>query len=244
MTPDGFARLRRFSRLSPRVVTVDPVDTPDAGLTLIEMIVALAVGALVVAFLAQGTGLLRAFARVEGTISAQDETLAIRDHLRHLIAGAMTGGSGGQRNVLAGVGDTMVFTIPGDRLLEAGGLVRITLAAISEGRTISLAETREPMGGASEGGNRTRRLVDGAARIGFSFYGALSGDAGPSWTPEWTDPEISPQLVRIDVTFPKGDARRWPPFVVLVASGGASPAGSAQAASPPAPTQATSPGKS
>lgn len=204
------------------------IDRPDAGLTLVEMIVALALGALVVAFLAQGTGLLRAFTRVADTVAAQDETLAVRDHLRRTLASTLTGGTGTQRTVLAGIGDTVVFTVPGDRLLETGGPVRVTLAAIPEGRSISLAETRAPAGG-SEGRNRTRRLVEGAAAVAFSFFGGLSGDLTPSWSPEWTDPGTSPQLVRIDVRFPAGDKRRWPPFVVLIPSGGAPSGGTAPA---------------
>lgn len=209
----------------------EPTERPEAGLTLIEMIVALAVGALVVAFIAQGTGLLRAFTHVEDVISAQDETLAVRDHLRGLLAGAVSGSSSTQRNMLAGVGDTVVFTVPGDRLLETGGLVRVTLAAVPEGRSMTLAETRAPVTG-SEGRNRTRRLVEGAARVGFSYYGALSGDAAPSWSSEWTDPSISPQLVRIDITFPFGDRRRWPPFIVFMPTGGAPPAIAAPAGQP------------
>jgi general secretion pathway protein J len=197
-----------------------PIEQPDAGLTLVEMIVALALGALVVAFLAQGTGLLRAFTHVADTVAAQDEVLAVRDHLRRTLASTMTGGSGTQRTVLAGIGDTVVFTVPGDRLLETGGPVRITLAAVVEGHRLSLAETRAPVEG-DEGRTRTRRLVEGAAAVSFSFFGALSGDAAPTWSPEWTDPGSSPQLVRIDVRFPPGDKRRWPPFVVFLPSGGA-----------------------
>lgn len=193
----------------------DPARITDgqAGLTLVEMIVAMAIGAMVVAFLAQGTSLIRGFGRLGAVVSGQDETLAVRDHLRDTISATLNGGTGPQRSGFAGIGDTVVFTVPGDRLFETGAPVRITLAALPDGNRMTLAETRAPLGGSGEG-QRTRRLVTGAARIGFSYFGAASGDAAAGWTAEWTDPEASPALLRIDVSFPPGDGRRWPPFMV------------------------------
>ena len=205
----------------------------EAGLTLVEMIVALALGALVIAFLGQGTGLIRNFGRLGVAVSAADETLAVRDHLRDTIASALGGDKGPQRGGFAGVGDTVVFTVPGDRLLESGAPVRITLAALPDGDRIALVETRAPLSGGGDPRQRTRRLVTGALAVGFSYFGALSGDAAPSWAGEWTDPEGSPALMRIDVRFPPGDRRRWPPFVVRMPSA-RGPTPSAASPAPPA----------
>ena len=155
----------------------------------------------------------------------------VRDHLRDLIAAASSGGIGPQRTGLAGVGDTAVFTVPGDRLLESGAPVRITLSALPDGGRMTLAETRAPVaGGGDDAGQRTHRLVAGATRIGFAYCDASSGDA-PAWSTEWTDPEASPALLRIDVPFPPGDGRRWPPFIVRMPSarGPARPATAASA---------------
>ena len=207
----------------------------EAGLTLVEMIVALALGALVVAFLAQGTSLIRNFGRLGAAVSAQDETLAVRDHLRQVIGAALGGSSGMRRDGFAGVGDTAVFTAPGDRLLESGAPVRVTLAALLDGTGMALAETRAPLDVAGEGGQRTRRLVSGAAKVAFSYFGALSGDAAAGWTTEWTDPEASPRLMRVDVAFPPGDPRRWPPFVVLMPTARAAAAPAEMAAKPSPP---------
>ena len=192
----------------------------EAGLTLIEMIVALAIGALVVAFLAEGTGLLRQFTRIGVAVSAQDETMAIRDHLRRTIGSTMGSAGSTQKTGFSGVGDTAVFTAPGDRLLEAGGPVRVTLAVIGENGGMSLVETRAAPGG-GDSKARTRRLVAGADRVAFSYYGSMSGGTAAAWATEWTDPESSPSLMRIDLAFRSGDRRRWPPFVVLMPSGGA-----------------------
>ena len=195
----------------------DRIAAPEAGLTLVEMIVAMAIGAMVVAFLAQGTSLIRGFGRLGAIVSGQDETLAVRDHLRDTVAAALGGGTGPHSNGFAGIGDTAVFTVPGDRLFETGGPVRVTLAALPDGNRMTLAETRAPQGG-SETVGRTRRLVTGAMRISFGYFGAGSGDAAAGWTGEWTDPGTSPALMRIDVSFPPGDGRRWPPFVVRMPS--------------------------
>ncbi|MDX7951711.1 prepilin-type N-terminal cleavage/methylation domain-containing protein [Lichenihabitans sp. Uapishka_5] len=198
--------------------TAGTIEDPRAGLTLIEMIISLAIGALVIAFVAEGTGMIRSFGRLGAAVSAQDETLAVRDHLRATVAAALGGGTGPQAMGFAGVEDTAVFSVPGDRLLESGASVRITLAALPDHGRMALVETRAPIGqeGSGDPQTRTRRLVGGAAAVGFRYYGALSGDAAPGWARDWTDPEATPRLMRIDVTFPPGDPRRWPPFVVLM----------------------------
>lgn len=216
------------------VASQEAIAEAEAGLTLVEMIVAMTIGAMVIAFLAQGTGLIRSFGRLAAAVSAQDEALAVRDHLRETIAAALGGGTGPERSSFAGVGDTAVFTAPGDRLLESGAPVRITLTALPDGGRVSLVETRAPVSGAGEGGERTRRLVSGAARISFAYFGALSGDTAAGWAAEWTDPEASPALMRIDVGFPPGDGRRWPPFIVRMPSA-RSPAGTVTAAAAAAP---------
>lgn len=218
--------------MTPDLTAADAAESPEAGLTLVEMIIALAVSMLVVAFLAEGTGLLRHFSHVQRKISAQDEVLAVRDHLRRQIDSTMREQGELQRSSFAGVGDTAVFTAPGDRLLEVGGPVRITLTAVQEGGRMTLAESRVGRRSSSAKG-RTNRLIAGAQRISFSYFGSTGGDATAEWASEWTDPEASPMLVRIDVAFPNGDERRWPSFIVYMPSGGAE-----KAQSTPPPTAA------
>ena len=193
------------------------LDGADAGLTLIEMIIALAVAMLVVVFLAQGTGLVRQFSLVSHRLSAQDEVLAVRDHLRRQVESAMREQGSLRPNSFAGVGDTVVFTAPGDRLLETGGPIRVTLTAVAERDGVTLAETRSSP--SIDKSSRTDRLITGAKQISFSYYGSV-GSGAAVWTTEWTDPEASPTLLRVDLAFQTGDPRRWPPLLVLMPSGG------------------------
>ena len=204
---------------------------PQAGLTLIEMVVALALGMLVVVFLGEGTGMIRHFVRIARAFPVQDQVLAVRDHLRRQI-GAMQRGFGGpaKQSSFAGIGDTLVFTAPGDRLLEPGGPVRITLAALPEARGITLAETRASRSAAAGDKGRTTRLIEGAARVDFAYFGVPSGATDPTWAAEWTDPEFAPALVRIEVGFSRGDPRHWAPFVVYLPTGGTAVTSSKQAA--------------
>jgi hypothetical protein len=85
---------------------------------------------------------------------------------------------------------------------------------------LSLVESRVPERHADDAKGRTTRLIDGAERIDFSYYGHVSGGGAALWLKEWTDPEISPSLIRIDIGFRSGDPRRWPPFIVYLPSGG------------------------
>ena len=214
----------RLRRSADHVVPKPPLGRPaiggaTAGLTLIEMVVALALAMLVVVFLAQGTGMIRHFVHIARAFPIEDQVLAIRDHLRRQISAMQPTSGALQQSAFAGVADTVVFTAPGDRLLETGGPVRITLTALPEARGITLAETRAPqnlLGGAK---GRTTRLIEGAVRVDLAYFGAQSGDASPIWSDEWTDPEFAPSLVRIDVQFQPGDPRHWAPFAVYLPTG-------------------------
>lgn len=49
--------------------------------------------------------------------------------------------------------------------------------------------------------------------VSFAFFGADEGDA-PQWHEMWVERTTLPLLVRVSVSFPDGDRRRWPVLVV------------------------------
>ena len=60
-------------------------------------------------------------------------------------------------------------------------------------------------------------LVDRLANAEFSYFGGDDEDVKPRWRDRWRDPSKLPLLVRVQVTFPPGDRRRWPELVVAPA---------------------------
>lgn len=60
-------------------------------------------------------------------------------------------------------------------------------------------------------------LVDRLANAEFSYFGGDDEDVKPRWRDRWHEPSKLPLLVRVQVTFPPGDRRRWPELVVAPA---------------------------
>lgn len=58
-------------------------------------------------------------------------------------------------------------------------------------------------------------LADDIKEVKFAYYG-ISNDAGvdaaPTWRDQWDDPQLLPQLIRVDVTPDKGPP--WPTLVI------------------------------
>ena len=58
-------------------------------------------------------------------------------------------------------------------------------------------------------------LADDIKELKFGYYGVNTGagvDEEPTWRDQWDDPQLLPQLIRIEVTPRLGDP--WPPIVV------------------------------
>ena len=58
-------------------------------------------------------------------------------------------------------------------------------------------------------------LADDVKELKLSYYGVNTGagvDEAPTWRDQWDDPQLLPQLIRVDVTPEKGSA--WPPLVI------------------------------
>jgi hypothetical protein len=56
-------------------------------------------------------------------------------------------------------------------------------------------------------------LLKGVSGIAIRFW-STADDAAGRWVDRWIDPNHIPSLIRIDVLFPSGDRRRWPPLYV------------------------------
>ncbi len=146
-----------------------------AGFTLIEALVALAIGAGVMAMAAQGFSLsVAGVQRAETRQSQTDSILAAYAVLRAKLAKIVITPS----TPMIGAGDSFVFTLAENGETAPAGLyeARFTVEADPAGWALWL--TREPMGS----GARVRETIwRGAARPRFAFDGAeiFTGVAPP-----------------------------------------------------------------
>jgi general secretion pathway protein J len=74
---------------------------------------------------------------------------------------------------------------------------------------------RPPSAIASPAGAETAaRLIEDVAAVEIAYYGAPDGNGLPGWSDEWSGGHSLPSLVRLRVTFPQGDTRRWPDLII------------------------------
>lgn len=178
------------------------------GFTLVEMLVALTLLALVAAML---LGSLRFGARSwDGAATRteeRDETEAAQSLLRTLLSEASTPGGGAAPLALAGDARSLTFVAPWARGPGGGGLHRFALRLEGDALVFAWASER----GASPVGERT--LLDGVSAVRIAYFGPPAEAAPPLWLDRWEDRGRPPRLVRIEVAF--ADASRpWPPLVV------------------------------
>ncbi|MGC2415788.1 MAG: prepilin-type N-terminal cleavage/methylation domain-containing protein [Stellaceae bacterium] len=60
----------------------------------------------------------------------------------------------------------------------------------------------------------TTILLYGVSRLDLRYWGSLAPDEPPGWLPRWEN-HAAPQLIRLRLSFVKGDPRRWPDLITV-----------------------------
>ncbi len=202
-------------KLAPRVI----VRCRDGGFTLLELLVALTVLGFLMIGLTQGVRTGLDFWNVQnrqiGTTAELDSTARV---LRALLTGipiipAAAANVGGPPVATSFVGKADQLTFVGDLPTGLGGTRRadITLA-LSGGRLVLLwSPRRHELTGAKPAPAKTE-LMRGVDRLELAYWGVSSSVAAAGWLAQWDGPAL-PKLIRIRLTFAKGDSRHWPDFI-------------------------------
>ncbi|WP_246101996.1 prepilin-type N-terminal cleavage/methylation domain-containing protein [Methylobacterium terricola] len=188
---------------------------PEAGFSLIEVLVSLALCALVALLLVQtlqATGLTSRTAR---RLAAQEEVQLVRDHLRRALADRAGRRADGRYAPFLGLSDRLVVTVQANRDIARGSEQRLALATEPAGGGLALVETSGPA--AAPG--RPDRLLDRVASLSLRYFGSQGADPRPGWASTWTRRDRPPALVEVTVAFPPADPRVWPPLVLPLGSG-------------------------
>lgn len=205
----------------------------QAGFTLIEVLVSLAVLGMIVVGLSQGTrfGLAAWNRQIEiagasANLDAIDRTL--RSLLTQAAAGRRPGGraeggvapAGQDDPGFVGSVDRMAFrSVLPEAVGASGRDARVTIWREEDGR-LMLGWTPRLADAATE--RRAVReivLLDRVQRVAFSYWDDGRAGGTPGWRDVWRSP-IAPALVRVHFDFDKGDRREWPDIIVTPMLGG------------------------
>lgn len=163
-----------------------------AGFSLVEMLVVLAMLAMVAGLLAGGLGLARAALARMAHVPPDDIATAQR-----ILRGRIERTAPGS---LAGTDRSLAFIAPPTHRDAPGAMIRFQLARSAAGDLALLGRA----------GERPLILLAGIASIDIAYDAQGSGHG---WRRSWTARDM-PGLVRVRIAFPAGDARTWPDLIV------------------------------
>ena len=189
------------------------------GFTLLEMLVALIVLGFLIIGLNQGVqtglGIWRAQARQVGHVAELAPTARV---LQSLLAGIPVAP---MANVDRGSPQPIGFHGAEDRLEFVGDLpnglgltqrAEMALALKDDRLVLSWIQHRRELVGTAQPWNDAE-LMRGVASLQFDYFNTSAPGVAPGWGTRW-DGQVLPALIRVRVSFAKGDTRQWPDLIV------------------------------
>lgn len=187
----------------------------EAGFTIVEMLVSLALCALLALLMVQtiqATGLIN---RTVRRLDAQEETRLVREHLRRVFADRVGRRTNGRHAPFLGMPDHIAVMVQANRDAERATEARLEVGTLPSPGGLALIEISGP----ADAQGLPETLLDRIAGLHLRYFGAQDGDAGPRWAPTWTRRDRPPALVEVTVGFLPADPRRWPPLVLALGDG-------------------------
>lgn len=199
-------------------------ETDESGFTLIEMIVSLALMALIAMLLIQSLQATGLVTRSAQRLAAQEEVQLVRGHLRRTLANVVRRRRDGKRVPFLGQGEALSATIGANAEAERVSEIAFGLSAAAtfDGTGFALVEDTRITSDTTTGPER-EVLLQGIVGLRLRYFGVLgqggASDWQPRWVTTWQRTDRLPTLVEISVDFPVTDARRWPALVLPLGAG-------------------------
>jgi general secretion pathway protein J len=195
----------------------------EQGLTLIELLLALAILAVLTGFLASGLSIGRRAFDADRTGEIGAETDGAIQAITSLIASALPV-RGSTANPKSGVmfdgrQETLSFVSLSEGRSLRGGPHTVRLRRSGVDLVVDVMGPALEPAGAATGPVPTRVVVlSGVRDIRFSYFGGMNQGGPPGWQAQWLGAERLPALVSIQIDFE--DARRnEPPRIVTLRQG-------------------------
>ncbi|WP_316182558.1 MULTISPECIES: prepilin-type N-terminal cleavage/methylation domain-containing protein [unclassified Bradyrhizobium] len=194
------------------------LDDCDAGFTLVEVLVALALFSLLAVLLFDNVKFsLQAWRSGRARAEAFQRELAAQDVMRRLIGNLypmMLGEDAAQRRIdFDGQAESLEFL--GDAPAVAGGAghFRFKLFADRKPDRVDLVLQSRPELALKQDSERTL-LVSNIDRVEFSYAGRGTGADNAGWRTSWQEQTDIPALIRLRVLMRPGDGQTWPELVI------------------------------
>ena len=196
-------------------------DAGDAGFTLVELLVALALFSLLATLLFDNVRFgLRAWQ--QGGVHAEhlEHALVSQDLLRRMISNVyplfVADNPTEARVDFDGVKDSVSFL--GDAPIVAGGGGRFRFTVFVERKRdqvdLVLSSTPELAGPQDLSMTTKISLVSDVDGVDFSFSGDVAVGRSFQWVDNWNKRSDLPKLIRVRVAFRSGDTRQWPELLI------------------------------
>lgn len=180
----------------------------EAGFTLLELLIAIALTSLVVLSLPAVFDFARRSAAAVADIDRRASdwaALAFVEHrLEEITAAERPDGSGSRTIAFKGEADHITFVAPLAFLPEDSGLAQYELSFSSHaGMVMTWRSWRSPPPGGVEpppaAPVRSRSLLPRARGLAFRYRGVLEADKAPAWVDAWPRPDVLPDLIELSL---------------------------------------------
>ncbi len=194
----------------------------DAGFTLVEMLVAMALLAMAAVLMATAFASSRTlWSRIErssaGGESVESAQTLLRARLERLRPQTVFVRNTAYADV-DGTQDRLAFwALPFDA--ERPATMRRYALALSGGGELVLEWTPPPSADAEPPDQPVQNvLLRDVRALEIGYFGADDPAAAPYWRDSWSQRTTPPQLIRIRIAFRDGDRRLWPELLVAPAA--------------------------
>jgi general secretion pathway protein J len=191
---------------------------PDAGFTLLELLVAMTLLGLLMTVLFGGLRFgARAWERGMEHSRGTDEIRLAQMHIRRGLELAypyFISDLERPRIDFDGTSERVRFLALAANSQSPGGRARIILSSSQQDGALALLIEARPELALPEIPFESDVLVSGFKTLEFSYYGSSGRDDPPEWLDRWIDRTRLPLLVRVRAEFAEDDGRFWPELVV------------------------------
>ena len=192
----------------------------QAGFTLVETLVAIALLSLLTVALSVSLRFgLDAWAKGSAHSDQLSRALTVEGLLRRVLEEAypyfVFNDPACQCVDFDGTRDTLMFLAYAPAALGGSGRSRFRLSVTRhEGLSDLVVASQAELAAGSSPSSGEKTLLAGAAAVEFSYFGRSRTESSARWHDQWSRQIALPELLRIQVRFAEGDARRWPDLVI------------------------------